>query len=147
MRSGHDAKPMNGWVLAAAVSYAVALGALGISIKLALRSVSWPVLIIPTLIFYAVMIAFFVVVGGVRTPKTPGSWIVWVVLAGLLTAGSFPLMNFALERAPASQVIPITAAYPVVTLGLAALVLGEAITGIRVLGVVLVVAGAILVSR
>lgn len=134
-------------MLAASVGYAVALGALGISIKLALRSVSWPVLIIPTLVCYAVLIAYFLLVGGVRTPKSSGSWILWVVVAGLLTAGSFPLMNFALERAPASQVIPITAAYPVITLALAALFLGESVTGIRLVGVVLVVAGAILVSR
>jgi transporter family protein len=138
---------LNGSVLAASVGYAVALGALGISIKLALRSVSWPVLIIPTLVCYAVLIAYFLLVGGVRTPKSSGSWILWVVVAGLLTAGSFPLMNFALERAPASQVIPITAAYPVITLALAALFLGESVTGIRLVGVVLVVAGAILVSR
>jgi transporter family protein len=134
------------WV-AASLGFALMVGASGITIKLALQSVTWPTLIVPTLIAYAILLIYFAATGGVSMPTTPGTWVLWVALTGAFTAGAFPLINLALMRAPASQVIPISAVYPVVTALLAAAFLGERITVPRGLGILLVVGGAYLVSR
>jgi transporter family protein len=89
---------MAGWVLPA-LGYLFLLGALGVTLKLALKDV-----------------------------------------AGIL-------IFVALDRGPASQVVPVTAAYPVITLIGSALFLSERITVVRGIGTALVVVGVALLSR
>lgn len=137
---------MSDWLLAS-VGYALLVGTQAIMIKLALRSVTWPTLLIPVVIAYVLLMAYFLITGAVSAPRTPGPWLLWVALTGAFTAGAFPLVNIALQRASASQVIPITAAYPIVTALLGAIVLAERLTVARVFGILLVVGGSILVAR
>lgn len=69
-----------------------------------------------------------------------------VVLAGLMTFGAYGLVLAALQRAPAAPVAAVRETSIVIATGLAALVLGERVTRLRLLGAAIVVAGVALVS-
>lgn len=133
--------------LPAALGYSVAIGAMGVAMKLAFRSVEWPVLLLSITIGYVILTVAFVATGTVQLPSKLGSWVVYVVLAGVLGSVAFPMLNLALRSGPASQVIPLTAVYPLITVGLAVLFLSETITPVRLIGVVMIVGGSVLVSR
>ena len=76
--------------------------------------------------------------------SAPLAWII----AGSLSSQVFGQFMYyrALKVAPASQVVPITATYPLVTVALAMMFLGEKMTGPKLLGVVFIVVGIVLVS-
>jgi|SRR5712692_5468976 len=133
--------------LPAALGYSVSIGAMGVAMKLAFRSVEWPVLLLSITIGYVILTVAFVATGSVQLPSKLGSWVVYAVLAGVLGSVAFPMLNLALRSGPASQVIPLTAVYPLITVGLAVLFLSEAITPLRLVGVVMIVGGGVLVSR
>ncbi len=63
------------------------------------------------------------------------------LIAGFL--GQLTLYN-ALKAGEASIVVPISATYPLVTLIIAVLILGESVTLAKVLGIVLVICGVAL---
>jgi len=63
------------------------------------------------------------------------------IIAGFL--GQLTLYN-ALKAGEASIVVPISATYPLVTLIIAVLFLGESITLTKVLGIILVICGVVL---
>jgi transporter family protein len=67
-------------------------------------------------------------------------------LSGALAAGALITLFLALDAGDVSRVVPITSAYPVVTVLLAALLLSERVTAGRVGATLLVVAGVILLS-
>jgi drug/metabolite transporter (DMT)-like permease len=69
-----------------------------------------------------------------------------ILLAGLATFGAYGLVLAALQRAPAASVAAVRETSIVIATGLAALVLGERVTGVRLLGAAVVVAGVALVS-
>ena len=115
------------WLLPALV-YMFAVGTLGVTTKLALRGSAWPLLVISTTIVYALI-----------------SLALLVAVSGVLTAGAFPLLVIALRNGDASRVIPVTAAYPIVTAILAAIFLAEGYSWRQVVGTVFVVLGAVLV--
>jgi transporter family protein len=129
-----------------ALGFMLAVGASGITLKLSLRDVGWQVLIIASTGFYAILSLALIARGGIRLPSAPGSWALFVVASGALTAGSFPLLVLALERGDASRVIPVTAAYPIVTALLALIFLAEPFNLLRLLGTLLIVAGVALVA-
>jgi len=129
------------------MGYALIVGAQGILIKLAFKSVTWPAFLVPIAAMYTCLMAYFLITGQIKFPQTPGRWILWVTLAGASAAVSFPLINVALQRAPASQVIPITAAYPIVTAILSIIFLAEQPTALRVIGTLLIVVGVVLLAR
>jgi transporter family protein len=124
----------------------LAVGASGITLKLSLRDVSWQVLIISSTGFYAIISLMLIARGGIRLPSGLGSWTLFVAVSGVLSAGSLPLLVLALERGDASRVIPVTAAYPIVTALLALVFLAEPFNPLRFLGTLLIVAGVALVS-
>ena len=68
-------------------------------------------------------------------------------MTAVLVATALVLFFIALTQGAASTVIPVTSAYPVVTLIGAALFLSERITLVRGMGTALVVAGVVLLSR
>ncbi len=72
---------------------------------------------------------------------------VMLILLGGLIAGFFAQWTYyhALKMGQASTVVPVAAIYPLVALFLSVLFLGESITWLRLVGVVLVVAGVILI--
>ena len=73
----------------------------------------------------------------------------WVIfsITGLM-AGLFGMITYfiALKRGATSQVVPIAAAYPLITAILSVLILGERVTPLRLAGTVLIVAGIWLVQ-
>jgi bacterial/archaeal transporter family protein len=127
-----------GW-LAPSIAYILLLGALGVAVKIALRDVSWQTVIVWTALTYVVIAAVLLARGEAKLALGPGT--VAAIVAGITASAGLIAFYVALERGEASTVVPLTSVYPVVTLVLSALVLAEAITFTRVLGVLVVVVG------
>lgn len=132
------------WLLPA-VAFVIFEGALGITTKLALRSIAWRQLLLWTAVSYAAVAICLVLVAGEGLPFGPG--VGWAVLSGLIASVGLLIFFVALERGDASRVVPITAAYPLVTAVLAALVLSEEISPLRGFGTLLVVTGIVWLGR
>jgi bacterial/archaeal transporter family protein len=132
------------WLLPT-LGYIVIIGATGVTTKLALRTISWQQLVLCVPIVYAAFAIAFAVFGGARLPSGAGGG--WAVATAVLAASGLILFFFALSRGDASQVVPATSAYPVVTLVAAAVFLSEPVTLTRIVGTILVVAGVVLISR
>lgn len=120
-------------------------GTLGIVSKFALRTLSWQDMFVWMGVAYVVVGAVLLISGATRLEITTGTG--WAILSAALVIGGLVLFYLALERGEASQVIPVTAAYPAVTLILSVLVLSESLTVGRVAGVTLVAAGVIVITR
>lgn len=137
---------MHYWLLAS-ILYVLSVGAVGVSAKLALRHVEWPVLFLSTAVMYFVLTVSLLVTGRVRWPDSLGVWSVLLIPTGVFPALSFIFLVTALNVQDASKVVPITASYPLLTAILSMMFLGERFTAGRVLGTLLIVGGAILVAR
>ena len=135
---------MSGWILPS-IGYAVTLGSLGVFTKLALRSLDWTELVVWAAACYAVATVILVGRYGVRPHFTFDGGM--AALAGTMAVLGLVLIYVALGRGDVSQVIPVTSAYPVLTLFLSAIVLGEEITVTGVIGTLLVVSGVIVLTR
>jgi bacterial/archaeal transporter family protein len=125
--------------------YVVILGAGGVTAKLALRTISWEQLVLWVPVAYIFFSLLLVVFKGTTFPLGVGGG--WAAATALAASSSLVLLFYALTKGPASQVVPGTSAYPVVTLVGSALFLSEKITVVRGLGTALVVAGVVLLSR
>jgi transporter family protein len=135
---------MGGWLLPA-LGYVAVVGAVGVTSKLALRTISWQQLLLWVPIVYA---AFAIGVAASGRAKLPlGAGGAWAVATAIFAASGLVLLFFALSRGDATQVVPVTSAYPVVTLVAAAIFLSESITITRIAGTALVVGGLVLISR
>jgi transporter family protein len=133
------------WLLPA-LAYVVLLGGLGVITKFALRYLGWPDLIVWTTAVYIVVSAVLLLSG--RASLAGGSTGVGLaVVAGVMAVLSLVMLYVALGYGDASQVVPFTSTYPLVALVLAWAVLGEQVTAGRAVGAVLVVAGAVLLTR
>jgi transporter family protein len=135
---------MASWIPPTA-GYVLALGATGVTARLALRTIAWQQMVLWVPLAYAVFVAAFVVFGGARFPLGAGG--AWAAATAACASSALVLFFVALTRGEASTVVPVTSAYPVVTLIGAALFLSEPITLTRALGTALVVAGVVLISR
>jgi transporter family protein len=135
---------VSGWVLPT-VGYIVLLGAAGVTIKLALRTIEWQQLVLWVPIVYALFAVGLVAFAGTRFPGGVGS--AWAAFSAVCAAGALILLFVALTKGDASKVVPITSAYPVITLIGSALFLAERVTTPRVVGMVLVVVGVAVLSR
>jgi transporter family protein len=96
------------------------------------------------LLAYAVTVAVLLV-----SRQTDWGWHAgtgWAVASAALAVGSLILLYVALGLGEASKVVPVTAAYPAATVILAAVFLGESITLARVGGMLLVIAGVVLLT-
>jgi transporter family protein len=69
------------------------------------------------------------------------------MLSGLL-AGFVGMLTYygALRLAPVSQVVPVTSAYPLVVALLSVLFLGEQLSFLRLLGIILIISGVYLIQ-
>jgi len=74
------------------------------------------------------------------------SWLI-IILIAVFTAFAVIAFYNGLRIGDASLVVPVTAAYPVLTAILAGLFLGEQITAVRAVGIVVTVIGVALVTR
>lgn len=126
------------------LAYVVVAGALGVTSKLALRSLVWEDLIFWVAVGYMSLAGIFVIrriaspFGGPATP--------WAALAAGLAISGVVALYLALGTGDASKVVPVSAAYPAVTLLLSALMLGERLSAARIGGMALVVAGVVLLT-
>lgn len=140
---------MSASALFAALMTVVSWGGGTICDKLAVRDLSPRGLLLARSLVAATVIAIWGgATGSFREIATAG-WVplAWVVAASLLSQVFGQFMYYrVLKIAPASQVVPITATYPLVTVALAILLLGEKMTGTKMLGVVCIAVGIMLVS-
>lgn len=131
------------WIVPA-LGYVLALGALGVTSKLALETLTWQQLLPWTLLAYATTVAALMAIG-----QTDWNWragTAWAVASAALAVVSLVLLYVALGLGEASKVIPVTAAYPAATVVLAALILGESITPMRIAGMLMVVVGVVVLT-
>ena len=135
---------MTGDWLVPTLVYVLGVGALGVTGKLALRHLRWPDLLQWMAVGYVIVIAVLVALGEITVPLQRDTW--WAIAAALCACSSLVILYVALGLGEASKVVPVTAAYPAVTLVLSAAVLSEALTVARVGGVALVLAGAVVVT-
>jgi transporter family protein len=130
--------------LAPSVGYIFVLAAMGITSKLALRTLTWQELLPWAMIAYIIAVTAMVATGTSRF--TWGTGAAWAAAAGVLAVGALALLNIALSHGDASKVIPVSAGYPAATLVFSAIFLSEQITLARVSGMALVVVGVIVLS-
>jgi transporter family protein len=126
------------WIVPTAV-YILAVGGLGVLNKLALRTLDWQTLVLWTGIGYILVTAVLLLRGDTRVAVEGGTG--WAILGAACAIGGLVAINVALTTGTASKVIPITAAYPALTLVLAAAVLSERVTLTHAGGCALIIAG------
>jgi transporter family protein len=130
--------------LAPTLAYVVGLGALGVTSKLALRTLSWQELLAWTAVAYVLITAVVLLAGRGGIQLEANTW--WAALSALIVVGSLILLYVALGNGEASKIIPISAAYPAVTLVLAGVFLSESISLIKVGGLLAVLGGVVLLT-
>lgn len=133
------------WLLYA-VGSALFAGLTSILAKCGIRktdsTVATAIRTIIVLIFAWVMVF---VVGSQRTiASIPARSLVFLRLSGLAAGASWLCYFYALQRGPIDKVVPIDKSSTVMTILLAALLLGESVTLTRGIGVVLIAAGTFL---
>ena len=131
------------WLICA-LYYALSLGALGITSAKALAHLQWTDLILWSGIGYVLVVAFLLITGHTAVRITSGSW--WAILSAGLAISALISLYVGLQHGSAAKVVTVGAAYPAVTVLLAALFLSERLTVPHVLGVVCIVGGGVLIS-
>ncbi len=131
------------WLIPA-LCYIVLTAGLGITTKLSLRHLRWPDMIVWTAIVYAVSVVVIAVVRGVHLNLGVGD--AWAAASGLLAVAGLVALFVALDNGPVTKVVPVTAAYPLVSALLAVAVFSERISLVRAGGIVMVVLGVVLLS-
>jgi uncharacterized membrane protein len=126
------------------LGYAMALGAAGVTSKLALRSVTWQGLVLLITPVYIATTIGLVAIGGIEIGG--GINVFWGVVSSVLMVAALILLYVALGGGEAAKVASVGAAYPAVTLIGSALFLGEAFTLGRALGVALVIGGVVVLT-
>ncbi|MDD3927439.1 MAG: EamA family transporter [bacterium] len=96
-----------------------------------------------TLVFFLIMLVSRQT-GSLRS--VPLHTILMVITAGLMAGGIGQWTYYmALKHGRASMVVPVAASFPLVTFALATILLREPVTVPRVIGVLLIIAGVVLV--
>lgn len=135
---------MRPW-LAAALGYVVAVGLVGVVGKLSLRYGHWSVILLTTTAAYAILTLVVGIGRGIAIPQPAGLGL--AIVTGLLVAGSFVLFMVALTGEDVGRVVPITAAYPMVSALMASILLSEPLDLRRLIGIALIVVGVVIVAR
>ena len=131
------------WLICA-LYFVGSIGALGITSTLALRHLRWPDLVLWVGIGYMIVVAFLLITHHTTLQITSGSW--WAILSGALAISGLIALYVGLQHGSAAKVVTVSAAYPAMTVLLAALFLSEGLTVPHVLGVLFVVAGGVLIA-
>lgn len=126
------------------LGYVLAVGALGVSSKLALRTLPWQGLLVWMGAGYPIVLVVLLALGDLDVTLVADTW--WAMASASLAVGGLIALYVALGTGEASKVVPVSAAYPVVTLVLSALVLSESLTFARAGGMMLVVCGVVLIT-
>jgi len=122
----------------------VALGVWGVAGKLALRSLSWGDVLVVTAVVYGLTAIVLLALGRAGVRFEANTW--WALVAAVCVVSALVFFYLALESGEASKVVPISAAYPAVTLVLSAIFLAEDVSLIKVGGLALVIGGVVLLS-
>jgi transporter family protein len=134
---------MPGWLLPA-LGYVVLVGITGVTTKVALRTIDWQQVVYWVPVAY---IGFSLLIWLVyHKPMVLGAGGGWAIVSAICAAGGLIFLFYALSKGDASVVVPVTSAYPIITLIGAAIFLSESITVPRVVGTVLVIAGVVVIS-
>jgi transporter family protein len=131
------------WIIATLVFIPVT-GALGITSKYALADLRWQDLILWTGIGYVLLVIVLLLLGVTRVQFVSGS--AWAVASTVAVIAALFSFYIALSSGQAGKVVPVSAAYPAVTLVLAAIFLSEHVTVARAAGMVLVVIGVMVLT-
>jgi transporter family protein len=135
---------MAGWVIPT-LGYVLLLGITGITTRYALRTITWEQIVLWVPIAYLTFSILLATTRGARFPLGIGGF--WAAMTAFSAAGALVLFFFALTKGEASTVVPVSSAYPLVTLAGAAIFLGEQLTVARVIGALLIVSGVIVISH
>jgi bacterial/archaeal transporter family protein len=110
--------------------------------KVALRDLDWAA---TSFLYGAVLTVSFGLVALVRHSSWDGHG-TWVgALSGAAGAAGLLTLYLALGRAQASVVIPVVGMYPIVTVAISVLFLGEHLNAVQVVGICVTIAGVVLV--
>jgi uncharacterized membrane protein len=134
---------MTGW-LPPTLLYVLLLGASGVTTKLALRTITWEQMVLWVPLAYLLASAVLLATG-TRFPLGAGG--AWAAATATCAAGALIVFFIALTHGSAATVVPVSSAYPLVTLVGAALFLSERFTAVRGVGTALIIAGVVLLSR
>jgi uncharacterized membrane protein len=132
------------WLLPA-LGFVLFTGLLGVTIKLALRNVEWPVLLLWTGVVYFVAAGIALVTGQAGFRIGPG--VGWAAVSGVFAAAGLVCSFVALRNADAVVAVPVMSTYPVVTVIASVAVLAESLSASRAAGVLLVLAGVLVLAR
>jgi transporter family protein len=134
---------MAGWIVPS-LAYVVLVGVAGVTTKVAQRTIEWQQLVYWVPVAYLILSAILVVAYG--KPMAFGIGGVWAIVTAFAAAGGLICFFYALSKGDASSVVPLTSAYPVIAVIGSAVFLSESITLAKVVGTVLVIAGAVVLS-
>ena len=129
------------WILPS-LAYVALLGVFGITLKYALRSVTWQELVIYTAGAYAI-VALILLATGIDASFHGGLNGAMAAISAFIPPLAIVALFIALNHGLASRVVPLTTAYPFITVILAAIFLSESFTWRSIFGSLLIVGGAI----
>lgn len=131
------------WSLVSVASW----GTWGVVVKFALQGLAWPQLFVFSTATL-VAVAALVLVAARPVLAVPTETLLPAIVASLLgSIGTITLYVALTAGGRASVVIPLTAAYPVVTAALSVAILREGVDATKVAAVVLFVAATVLAAR
>ncbi len=122
-------------------------GLWGFLLKVASKGLDWKaVYFLSTAASFVLAVAVVMLSGGIELGNKPRNLITMAIIAGLASGSGYIAFMKALGGGKASIVIPLTAAYPAITVALATTLLGEKLSTIQLIGVALTIVGCILLS-
>jgi bacterial/archaeal transporter family protein len=124
--------------------YIAASGTLGVLSKVALRRLRWPELVMWCGIVYTCVGIVMLITGQAKLQIVPGTG--WAVVGTVAVVTALYMFFVALSTGQVAQVVSISASYPAVTLILAAIFLSEGITVLKAAGVLVVIAGVVVLT-
>jgi transporter family protein len=126
------------------LGYVFTLGIFGVTSKLALEHLNWQHLIFWSGVGYVIVIAGLLARGDVKLVVAKGTS--WAIISSLAAIVGLVALYIALGHGPANEIIPISGAYPAVTLLFSAILLRERISAARIVGVLLVIGGVVMIT-
>jgi uncharacterized membrane protein len=132
------------WLLPA-LGFLVLTGVLGVTIKLALRHVDWPVILLWTGIVYFVLAGAALLTGHASIGFGPGD--AWAATSGVCAALGLICSFIALRHADAVVAVPVMSAYPLVTVLASVAVLSESLSLSKAAGMLLILTGVVVLAR
>jgi uncharacterized membrane protein len=135
---------MTGKWLIPTLGYVLLVGGLGVTSRLARRTLSWQDVVVWSGIGYVIVASVFLATGQARLRFTTDGR--WAMGSAALAISGLVMLYVALGTGEATKVVTVSAAYPAATLLLAAAFLSEPVTIGRLAGLALVVGGVVVMT-